>query len=182
MSREHRWKSALHESGHGVAAIALGGKCLGLVLLDAGYSGLCQSGDLDATRQAFMIAAGPAAEKLAVEHPVPDVPIEESIVTADEIESLPVFETSPLLACQLVRIPDTRKQFSSDDRQLALWAVTGHEDEPERWAARRYFADHVAGDLVSKNSAAIVAVATELFQRTSLSETEIKAQFDGAKS
>jgi hypothetical protein len=182
MNREHRWKSALHESGHGIAAIALGGKCLGLVLLDDGYSGLCQSGDLDATRTAFMVAAGPAAERLAEVVPVPDVPISESVVATDEVESLAVFTSSPLLACQMARTPETRKHFSSDDRQLALWAVTGHEDEPERWAARRYFADHVAEHVVAKNAAAIVRVATALFEKSSLSETEIKKLVDGAKS
>jgi hypothetical protein len=181
MSRETRWETALHESGHAIASLTLGGKCLGLALLDDGDSGCCQSGDLDATRTAFMVACGPEAERLAESFPVPDVPIEQMIVTVDEIESLPVFETSPLLACQMVRTADTRKRFSSDDRQLALWAISGNEADPESWARRVEFARYVAEGLVTKNAETIVRVATALFTKTSLSGPEVTAIFQGSK-
>jgi hypothetical protein len=178
---DSRWKTSCHEAGHAVAALELGGRALGVCLLSEG-GGLCQNDELDGTRNAFAAAAGPAAERLADEHPVPDVITDQTPVNVDELENLPVFASAPAIACQMARSPKTRRQYDHDDRIIALWAIGGTESAPDCWGRRVEFARQVAAELVERNTAAIVAIAKELFQRSSLSETEIKTLFDGVKS
>lgn len=181
MNDRARWRTSLHEAGHAVASIVFGGRALGVCLLSEG-GGLCQSDELDRTRSAFMIASGAAAERLTAEYPVPDLKTDHTTVTVDEIENLSVFSSAPTLACQMVRSPDTRKHFDDDDRRLALWAIFGNESDPDSWARRVQFARHMAENLIERNALAIVRIATALFEKSSLSETEIKKLVDGAKS
>jgi hypothetical protein len=170
-----RWLMSLHESAHGVTAIALGGRCCGAAILDDGLNGLCQTDELLGDREMWMVAAGPAAERLAAEYPIPDVEIDQTTISAEQIENLPVFATAPTIACQMARTSDMRQQYASDDRRLALWAISGHESEPDTWLRRVEFARQMAAELIERNAAAIVAVATKLFEKSSLSENEIKS-------
>jgi hypothetical protein len=172
--KSERWISACHEAGHGIASLVLGGKCFGLALYDGGQSGQASISELDANRYAFAVAAGPAAERLAEEYPAPNcTPAESRTLTVDEIESLPVRKTSPYLAAQLARTSDDRKDGPSDDRLIALWAIGGHEDQPDSWAGRVAHAHRIAADIVQRNATAIVAVATELYMRGSLCGPEV---------
>jgi len=166
-----RWRIACHESGHCVASLALGGRCLGLVLVDGG--GICHNDELLGNREAYAIASGPSAEYLAEEFAAPDVNPETKILTVDEVELLPVFKTATWIACQLARTSDTRKHIDSDSRRIAEWAIGGHESEPDTWAGRVAFAKQMAAEIVSRNADKIVRVASALFVAGSLSENEI---------
>lgn len=170
-----RWKTAIHESGHALAAIVLGGKCLGIVLYPDG-GGQTHFTELLGDREAFAIAAGQAAERLAQSYAAP-----ECLPTA-EIETVHLRESSPFLACQLSKGSDVHKEFVSDDRYIALWAIGGNESEPERWVARVAHAHRVAVQIVETNAAAIVRVAAELFVRGNLCRDEITELFEGVKS
>ena len=169
------WRTSLHESGHGIASLALGGTCEGLVMFDDG-AGIAQIGELLPNQEAYSIAAGPAAESLASDFPIPNVESAKTgVLTVDEIETLPLFATAPALACQLARTSDDRRPGDSDNRRLALWAIAGCEDEPGRWAERVAFAHRIAGEIVRNNAQAIAAVAAELFSKGSLSGSEVAA-------
>jgi hypothetical protein len=177
--KTERWKIALHESGHAVSAIVRGGRCDGVALLDDD-SGLCQTGELLGNRDAYCIAAGPAAERLAEEYPAPDcTPPESRTLTVDEIEQLPLFDTARLVACQMAKTADTRRKFSSDDRLLAEWAISGNESDPESWAGRVAYAHEMAAEIVRHNAATIARIAEQLFVRGSLAESEVKTLFEG---
>jgi hypothetical protein len=182
MNTEIRWQLALHESAHAVAALVLGGRALGVCLLDGDGGGLCQSDELNPTAEAFMVAAGPEAETLSKTYPVPDIAVQLESASIANIETLPIFASSPALACRMLRTPDTRPQNDSDARHLALWAIFLHEDDPESWVRRIALARNVAQELVERNAEKIVAVAKKLFQRSSLSESEIKTIVEGCKS
>ena len=171
--KAERWRFCLHESGHGLSAIVLGGRCLGLVIFDDGTGGLSQADELLGNREAYSIAAGPAAEILASRFPVPEVAVIANCINVDNLETSPLFASSPMLACQMARTPDTRKHFDSDDRALALWAIDGNESEPERWASRVALARRIASEIVERHADAIVRVATALFASGSLCRDEI---------
>ena len=175
----NRWRIALHESGHAVACLALGGRCTGVVLLDDGSEGIAEICELLGDRDAFAVAAGPAAESLVDQFTVPDVAITLAVVSLDNFESLPIFESSPYLATQMARTAGTRSAHISDARRLALWAITGREDLPERWAGLVEHAHQVAAEIVRHNAAAIVRIAEQLFVSGSLAESEVKALFEG---
>jgi hypothetical protein len=167
-----RWRTACHEAGHAVAAVVLGGKCLGVVLY--GDGGQAQLDELLGNRNAFAVAAGPVAERLAEQFPAPATPPAETrVLSVDEIEALPVCASAPFLGCQLARTAQDRKGGDSDARSLALWAVTGNEDAPETWAKRVEFARRVADEIVQANAAAIIRVGESLFVYGSLSRDEI---------
>lgn len=170
MTVDTRWTTALHESGHAVAAIALGGRCCGLVLFDDA-SGQAHLSELLSDREAFSIAAGQAAEQLAEIHAAPEC----SLTVA--VETLP--QTSEFLCTQLAKGEDVHNEFVSDSRLLALWAIQGLEDQPESWAGRVAHAHRIAAEIVERNAAAIVRVAESLFVCGSLGEQEIRMLFEG---
>ena len=170
MKTDTRWKTALHEAGHAVAAIALGGKCCGLVLFDD-TSGQAHLAELLGDREAFSIAAGQAAEQLAGNYSAPEC----SLMVA--VETLP--QTSEFLVTQLAKGDDVHNEFVSDSRLLAVWAISGWEELPESWAGRVAHAHRVAAELVDRNAAAIVRVAESLFVCGSLGEQEIRTLFEG---
>lgn len=173
MIDSERWRFCLHESGHGVSAIALGGKCLGLVVFADGSGGLAQNTQLLPDREAYSIASGPAAETLETRFPAPEMAVSACDVTTKNFVSLPIYSSSPGLAVQMARSEDNRGHFDSDDRCLALWAIGGHEDRPESWSGRVAFVKHVAAEIIERNAESIVRVATELFVRGSLCRDEI---------
>lgn len=169
-----RWSTACHEAGHGVASLALGGQCNGLLLhVDGGAAfvdGLFQD------REAYMIAAGPAAERLANEF---DVPACEPI-PLDEVASNPPTEGDRTFAqwTTVANVPGVNRGSVSDERNLALWAITGRESEPDTWTRRLALARHVADQIVQQNATAIVRIATALFQKGALTGPEIKTLYE----
>jgi hypothetical protein len=168
-----RWNTAVHESGHAVSAIVLGGRCKGLILLDDGTSGCAELEEILGNRQAYATAAGPAAERLASEYAPPEEPVKEQSVTVDNFEDAPLFESSPYLTVQLARTAETRKIHKSDNRLIAEWAIGGNEDQPETWAERVAHCHQMAAEIVERNAAKIIRVAERLFVRGCLNEREI---------
>lgn len=168
-----RWQTACHEAGHVVTAHALGGRVCGAVIFPDG-GGVAAFDQMSPDPVAIAIAAGRLAEKLADQFAPPMVAdASPALLTPDQIETLPVFQTAPTLACDLGRTADDRKSGANDDRLLAEWAIFGREDDPDSWAGRIAFAKRVAAEIVSRNTDAIVRVATTLFASGSLSESEI---------
>lgn len=172
---ESRWETALHEAGHCVAALALGGECRGAVVLPDG-GGYAQPIVLDSTQHAYAIAAGAVAEDLAKQHPAPDVEIGSRWLTDDEIEALPISQSAPLLARRLGSNP---RNSDSDERTLALWAIQGRERFPHEWVSRIEHAKTMAAAIVRRNADAVVRVARALFIAGSLSEQEIINHYEG---
>ncbi|MDZ4683783.1 MAG: M50 family metallopeptidase [Planctomycetaceae bacterium] len=179
MKSDPRWLTALHEAAHAVAALALGGRALGLAILNDD-SGMAQSDELLMDRHTFAVAAGPAAEKLVEQYPAPERVITDAkLLTVDQIEALPIFASSPLMACQLARPAGDRRHCESDERVIALWVVDCHEHQPETWARRAEYAHFMGGVIVDQNADKIVRVATALYARGSLSEAEILSHLNG---
>lgn len=174
-----RWQTACHEAGHAIASIVLGGKAHGVVLFPGG-GGQAQIDELLADRLAYSIAAGPAAERLAKEHPAPtESPVESILLSVDEVEALPVFASAPYIACQMARSHEDRKNSATDAQILAHWAIRGCEDVPEAWAGRVAHAHRMAAEIVRRNAESIVRVARALFVAGSLSEIQILNQMEG---
>lgn len=172
---DDQWRIAVHEAGHAVAALEFGGQCDGLVLLPEG-GGLAGVEALGNGRDAYMIAAGPESERLAEEYDAPEAmrPSGE-LLTVNEIESTSIFRSAPYLAAQLAKPENKRKSWVSDERHLALWAITGHEHDPESWARRLDFVRHVAREVVDRNVETIIRLARALYEAGSLSADEILA-------
>ena len=171
-----QWETALHEAAHGVCAIALHGRCLGLALFPNGGQAVFDG--LHGVHRAYATAAGRSGERLASRFPVPaEQPAELKPMTLDDAEQLPVGRSAPFLAAQLSRtVP---KASDSDSRWLALWSVTGAEANPGSWASKVAHAHTMADRIIERHADAVVRVATALFCRGSLSESEILDCFEG---
>tara|TARA_R110002049_G_scaffold72490_7_gene187569 strand:- start:154450 stop:154998 length:549 start_codon:yes stop_codon:yes gene_type:complete len=167
----HRWRVAIHEAGHAIAALELGGETNG-VILTAQSSGLALVDGLHGDCDAFMSAAGTAAEYLADQHTAPDEPITTpQQIAADDIpaDSHRDFAT----ACSFADLPTPRSSIP-DDVRIARWAIAGRESDPDCWAGRVDFAKYVAEKIINANVDRIVAVASQLFIRGRLSGDEIQ--------
>ena len=170
-STNDRWVVAVHEAGHGVAGVELGGRCVGLALTSDG-GGIAGVPDLHGDRHVFMVAAGPAAEYLATEYDAPELPVVEP--------TAPVEDTTDDFAAEwfehAIAKSEKHPQFCvSDDRTIALWAITGREDDPDSWSRRVQFAKRIAGEIVEANVDKIVRVAEALFIRGRLSRDEVSS-------
>ena len=53
---------------------------------------------------------------------------------------------------------------TDDDRSIALWAITGHEGEPETWAGRVAWVKHQVAGLVADSRPVIQKLADELYR------------------
>lgn len=170
----NRWKTAIHEAAHAAAAIALGGTVTRASLGDDG-SGLCYCEVDTNTDQAFLTAAGPIAEELLADTPSPADEFETVQPATPRILPLILSETDR----QFIAAKDASrgKDSLSDDRFLALWAINGCENQPERWAERVAFANHIARQIVGDHRDEIIRIATALFFRQTIFQAEIEAAF-----
>ena len=161
---DSRWFVAIHEAGHAVAAIVLGGECHIAVVTDMG--GECRIDGLRHTDSAFMTAAGPAAERLLASVPSPELPPPPvAKITDCEIPADGDTDTAPTL-----QLSDF---YLTDDQRIASWAVNGYEADPERWLGRVLWCHSMAETIVRDHAEFIVAVATELYSRGSLTSADI---------
>jgi hypothetical protein len=172
MATNDRWRIACHEAGHCIAALELGGTCNGAVLTAAGGQAFVDG--LYADRQAFMVAAGPAAESIADRY---EPPAAVSVVSPAELASASLQDVDRDLAtaCSFADLESLPRSAASDSHKLALWSITGREEEPESWAGRVAFAKRVAAEIVNKNARAIVEIAKSLYVAGRLTGEEIKS-------
>tara|TARA_R110002049_G_scaffold47902_1_gene138362 strand:- start:53790 stop:54344 length:555 start_codon:yes stop_codon:yes gene_type:complete len=169
---DHRWLVSCHEAGHAIAALELGGETNGVILTGNG-GGMALSDDLHGDREAFVVAAGPAAEYLAEHHDAPDAPI----TTPDQVAATDIPADSHrdfATVCMFADLPTPRSSMP-DDVRIARWAIAGRESDPDCWAERVDFAKYVAAKIINANTDRIVAVARQLFVRGRLSGDEIKS-------
>ncbi|KLU02968.1 hypothetical protein RISK_004938 [Rhodopirellula islandica] len=166
MTTDHRWETAIHEAGHAVAAIVLGGKCTHAELtLDSGHVLL---DELSPDDRAFAVSAGPAAEFLAGLHEPPPRPMGEMGQGSVDLGHLPEPHTSP-------ETPAKEPSWFSppDDVKVARWAIEGCEKEPERWASRVYFARHIAHKIIEDHRDEILTLASRLYLAGQLDQAEV---------
>jgi len=154
--RAAHWALCLHEAGHAAAIIALGGKFVQAAVLEA--CGVTEfvlaSGSVE---RCFQVAAGPAAEKLAEIFPVPPgQPGKAEFLRSIEAEH---GENNPIRA----ELDRKFEETPSDDRQVALWSITGHEADDWSWLERSRWARYHADAIVHQKAATIVRIATELW-------------------
>lgn len=170
-----RWRIACHEAGHAVACLALGGQCSGVMLhVDGGFAmvdGLYQD------REAYAIASGPAAERLAEQF---DAPMCEPIPLA-EVAANPPIDGDPIFSrwTSVADVSGVNGGSESDDRKLALWSIEGRESEPDTWVRRLKFARHISNQIIEANREAILRVARELFERGAITGETVKQLFEG---
>lgn len=164
-----RWVTAVHEAGHAVAALELDGQCEGLVLnVDGGLAHVtvpCPD------REAYMIAAGPTAQELAGKNAAPELQGPEKLGTTKALHPKEDFMFA--LSVELAEVPGSMRTLETDERRLAVWAIGGHESEPDSWARRIQFANYVAHKVVSANVEKIIRVAEQLFIHGHLSGDEV---------
>lgn len=164
-----RWLTAIHEAGHGVASIALGGECLQLVVYhDA--TGLASLDCLSPTDRAIAVAAAAAAEELLSDVQAPEAPAPESFHIREHIS-----EPTPAEKLESIAARFPASSTPTDEHCIAHFCISGLEDElPERWVQRFYFIHAVASRVVQDHRDAILRVASELFVRGVLSKLEIQ--------
>ena len=171
---DDRWFIAIHEAGHAVAGIALGGQVDGVVLMFDG--GLAHVRGLHCDRHAFMVASGPAAEYLSQQHAAPERVAE----TPPPLPANADFQFAEI--CYFADRPGLLKTFESDDRKIAQWAIDGRESEPESWAGRVQFCHHIAAKIVAENEACIVEIARQLFIHGRLTSDEVSRIYQEQKA
>lgn len=174
---DERWIVACHEAGHAVVALVLGGRCDGLALSADGEGGLAQCCELLGDRVAYVDAAGNAAEYLAKRNDAPELPIQRSQVAVDEITA----ELPMVLVMASERPVGHLRRYVSDERSIALWAIAGHEGNPESWAGRVARVHRTASEIVERNADQILAVARALYVAGKLNGDEIKSLYEGSK-
>ena len=167
---QDRWEICIHEAGHVVAAIVLGGKCSRVVATSDG--GVAHSLKLCPTDHAFVVASGPMADELLSSTPAPQLKIEDLPVSAESSNDLDAEPANQVEAIAALGAPGP-----SDDQQLAEWAISNYPGDPERWAPRVYWAREIARRIVSDHREKIIDVATELYRKHVLKGTEIEAMF-----
>ena len=177
-STSDRWIAACHEAGPGVVGFELGGTVIGLAVASVDGFGLADVRNLSNDNVQVMTAAGPASEYLAAEHEAPPLP-DLDMITPAPVD--PMDSDASRFDFAVARSVIQPGHFQSDARSLALWAITGHEDDPAGWQRRVAFVKHVAADLVGRNADRIVRLAGELFVRGRLSRTEIENLLKGAR-
>jgi hypothetical protein len=168
MMTNDRWRIACHEAGHAVACLALGGQCIGVMLHVDG--GLAMNSELFGDLEAYSIACGPGAESLSEQFDSP----EREPVSLDVVASNPPVDTEFSLWCMVADVPGIHRRFQTDDQRLAQWAICNREDDPDCWARRVRFACFIAGKIIETNQAAILRVATELYERGAVTGDKIK--------
>jgi hypothetical protein len=170
-----RWRAAIHEASHCIAAIVLGGRC-DCITVCSDSSGLAHIRYLTPFDHAVAVAAASAAEDLLGDEPSPEPGPKPRTITGRE-----ACDVSPSvdLAVLASRLP--RDEAVSDERAIALFCVSGVEDEPTRWADRYYFVHSTAHRVVADHTRQILTVARELFLRGVLHQHEI-SQIIGAET
>lgn len=172
----NRWATALHEAGHAAAGLALG-VAVFRVSLNAQDGGLCWHDFTSSSKDAYLVAAGPIAQKLLADFPPPQEREQSS-------EPKSFAELPPHIAEKVRRYYAENdgtfgKDAVSDERQLALYAIEDCEDEPERWAYRIRIANQVATTIVNAHREQIIRIATLLFHQQVIFQDEIAAAFKG---
>lgn len=174
MTTNDRWLISCHEAGHAVGAIVLGGACDGVLL--SVDSGQAHCRDLLGNNNAYMTACGPSAESLAEQF---DAPICEPVSFETIAKNPPETASHEFAAwCGVADVIGINRKFESDSRSLALWAISGIESEPEKWAGRVAFARHVANQIIETNKSAVIRVARALYERGALTGEQIKQLFE----
>jgi len=133
-ARFARWRSALHEAGHVVAALVFNredhvARTVRAVVAKSGACTICVP-PLTGYEEAFEAACGPAAEFLA-----------EKVRPPGPVPTCRRRRPGPSEPAFLTRMTDyecarPHPLETSDERRIALWAINGIEGEPERWAER----------------------------------------------
>ncbi len=155
-----RWRTSIHEAGHAIASITLGGRCDGVLLNAVGGLAICD--DLTGDQFAFMAAAGPAGEILLQHHEAPEA-AQASYKEVAEEKMLEVAGKEFATVCMFADVEQPPSTQKSDDRHIAEWAIGGRETDPGCWARRVNLAKYVAGKIVAEHAAAIVRVAERLY-------------------
>ena len=168
----HRWRAALHEAGHLVAHLVLTppGHRLRRLIVRAVVDGAAGCVELvpplaDATAETLMTSAGLGAEALAAKHgpPASKADAERGAAPPTRLPWRSYF--SPTDDREAVR---SAASGPTDDRRIALWAVTGHESAPETWASRVADLRAEAVAIIAENKPAVLAAARRLFLDGSL--------------
>ena len=169
MTNKDRWQVAVHESAHGVAAIALGGTCSQLSVHSDG-GGMAFIRGLIPFDNAVAVAAPKAASEILGDVQAPA--IEPTTELLDVRTSVADLTPREKLANIAARFPP--HSTPTDEQVIAAYCINGVEHEHERWAERYHLVHHIAYQVVRNHRDQILRVARELFMRGVLSQDEIK--------
>jgi len=148
-----RWRISLHEGGHAIAGRRLLKQTARAVVYDDNCGAAYVGNGVEARsfEESLTIAAGPAAEALAVDVAPPAVPPAPPLeVTYGEKAAF---------------IKNDIRESLPDPVVIARWCIAGIEKEPDRWAKRFYWLRCEAEMFVAAHKQAIVRAATDLFTR-----------------
>lgn len=153
-----RWRVACHEAGHILAAVLLKNDSASGVVLNSemGCSFVDIADPLRSFDDALIVAAGPAAQRLADTHrPPSESPLPASVVD-------PAAPASQSMHAEILAdIPNS----PPDSVRIARWCCDACPDQPDRWPARHAWIMNEAEHLVRINTPEILDAARELFLR-----------------
>jgi predicted DNA-binding transcriptional regulator AlpA len=154
-----RWRAALHEAGHLVAAeVMLNGKNGAVVVsMNDGTAGQAYIDVGDPPRsfsEALAIAAGTEAEGLAEFHDAPALPPSPMDVVRPDVP--PQKSSHASIVANIQAGP-------SDDLRIAKWCCEDIPDQPARWIQRHTWIHREARFLVRDHTARILEAARELY-------------------
>lgn len=166
------WLLCLHEAGHAAVALALGYRVTTVFARPDG--GLSQDTATSMTDCALITAAAEAAEQLLSSEPPP----ERTERTAQQPARFATIATNDVI--RMLTTPsgnDAPEPIPSDARQLALYAIDGIENEPERWTERLNFVKAYAARIVEQQRGKILILARELYQQHFISGRQMESLF-----
>jgi len=167
-----RWGAAVHEAGHAVAMLALADEAgtpprlvVRAAVADPGRGGVSWTPAVGPDYEVQVTIAGLVAEGLADELPLP--PADQRIAPRRRRPS--DADTNPFGIPPFSREEDEAwvrqgRAGMSDWRKVALWAIHGHEEDPETWPRRVAELRARVEGLLRKHLSALAAAAAVLYR------------------
>jgi hypothetical protein len=166
-TRKERWRAALHEAGHVIAArLVRKNSCVAAYLFSNGGGALLiKDPEGDTSEDAIVAAAGPAAEGFLDRLPEPPPWLVQwvHLISSSDQAQVILPKRDPAVEAQMT---SKARSLISDDEWLRQWAKRMFQMHPECWREGTYWLPrvrHEAGVFVNQHAEFIERIAECLY-------------------